>query len=119
MANGPIPAGLFVLHNCPGGDNPRCVRVDHLYLGTILDNSHDMIERGNICVGERHWEKRNPEQIQRGEQRTQHLLNDAAVRIIRADYAAGTPSAELAQRFHVAPRTIRDVIKRRTWTHVV
>lgn len=38
LANGPIPAGMFVLHHC---DNPGCGDVDHLFLGTQRDNMRD------------------------------------------------------------------------------
>ena len=40
---GDIPAGICVLHTC---DTPRCVRIDHLWLGTRRDNNHDMIAKG-------------------------------------------------------------------------
>ena len=48
MAYGPIPEGLFVLHHC---DNRRCVRPEHLFLGTANDNIQDMNAKGRARGG--------------------------------------------------------------------
>lgn len=43
IANGPVPDGLHVLHSC---DNPSCVRLAHLRLGTNKENHAERVAKG-------------------------------------------------------------------------
>ena len=105
FANGPIPDGMFVCHRC---DVPRCVNVEHLFLGTPADNNVDRDAKGRTryLAGE-----------QRGPNVTR--LTAAAVLEIRARYGGGGVSqSQLAGQYGVARTTIADVVCRRTWAHI-
>jgi hypothetical protein len=51
LINGPIPAGLDCCHHC---DNPRCVRPDHLFIGTRTDNMRDAAQKKRTMRREGH-----------------------------------------------------------------
>lgn len=51
--NGPIPAGMCVLHRC---DNRSCCNPDHLFIGTQKENIHDMHKKGR---GPRGYRRKN------------------------------------------------------------
>lgn len=57
---GEILDGLFVCHHC---DNPKCVRPDHLFLGTSDDNNKDKAKKGRARSGGETLRKLSDNQI--------------------------------------------------------
>jgi hypothetical protein len=86
IAYGDIPQGLQILHKC---DVPACVRPDHLFLGTHLDNMNDARQKGRMIDG----------------LHARRLSNDAYREIIAAPAVFGF-SAALAQKFHCSRATV-------------
>lgn len=103
-AYGLIPSGLCVLHKC---DNPPCFNVDHLFLGTKSDNTHDMMSKGR---GK--YETRN------GVDHHNSKLNEALVREIRERVARGEEHRDIGKAIGVAHSTVGRVARRETWRHV-
>lgn len=109
MEHGPLPADVQVCHHC---DNPLCVRLSHLFLGTQLDNIRDMYAK--------HREARPDIErpIPRGVEHGMHVLDDELVREIRRLAASGVPVMSLARQLGINHYTARDVLNGRTWRHV-
>jgi HNH endonuclease len=54
IENGLIPRGKFICHHC---DTPLCVRPDHLFIGTNMDNMRDAIKKGRMSPAFMRWSK--------------------------------------------------------------
>jgi hypothetical protein len=101
LDQGPIPAGLCVLHKC---DNPPCVNPKHLFIGTKKDNAQDAIAKGR-------WTQAHT--------KNRKLLTESQVRDIRQKYATGvTTFAALGKHFGVSSSTINHIVHRRNWADV-
>lgn len=111
MQYGPIPDGLWVLHNCPGGDNPSCVQPLHLWLGDHLANERDKTAKG----------RRPPLPLKRahGEGVNTARLTAAQVHTIQSRYAAGNVlQRELAAEYGITQTNVSAIVRGETWQHL-
>ncbi len=101
IEHGQIAVGLVVRHTC---DNPKCVRIDHLQLGTNRDNIDDMLAK---------------QRQRRGESHNNHRLTEAAVIEARRAYAEGESGVvDLALANGVGRATMGQAISGMTWKHL-
>ncbi len=101
LSHGNIPNGLVVCHTC---DVRNCVRPDHLWLGTQMENVQDSIKKGRHA---------------KGGQFSFAVATPDMVRAIRARYAEGqTIVTHLAHEFGVGRMVVRGIINGVTWRHV-
>jgi hypothetical protein len=94
---------LMVCHTC---DNPLCVNLDHLFIGTHDDNMRDMAMKGRL-----------PTQI--GEANPNNKLTETSVQEMRNLRKAGTNYTSIAKLYDVNIQTAIDAITAKTWRHVV
>jgi hypothetical protein len=115
-ANGPVPPGAWVLHEC---DTKLCVRPAHLHLGDRAANAAEAAERGRIASGAAHWSKRLPESRARGTHNGQAKLSTGQVLEARRRYAdGGITLRKLALEHGVSKETMRDAIRGKNWAHL-
>lgn len=94
-----VPDGLCVCHKC---DNPSCVRPDHLFIGSLIDNNHDMIDKGRY----RHPSDESINAVK---------LTEEIVIFIRGSKKSND---ELSVQFGVPSSTIYYARNRRRWKHL-
>ncbi len=100
ILNGPIDPDLDILHTC---DNPACVRLDHLKVGTHAENMADCKNKDRQAKGQRNGHaKLTPEKIEE----------------IRRKRQEGKPIAEVALEYGVSKATVSNVTKGTRWQHL-
>jgi hypothetical protein len=102
LANGSIPDGLEICHRC---DNRRCVRPDHLFLGTRRDNVRDMWAKG----------RGNP-RAPRGAAHHEAKVTPQMSADILALYERGWTVSALARQYDIDRHTVRRVLQGNHWT---
>lgn len=102
LKRGPIPEGMHVLHKC---DNPKCINIDHLFLGTPKDNAKDMRVKGREGYGT-------------GEAHSQCILSWEDVKRIREAALFGAKNRDMADAYGVHISTVWHIVSgntRRMW----
>lgn len=105
QAHGPIPDGMNVLHRC---DNRPCVNVEHLELGTHVENMRQMRERGRS--------PRSP-----GERNGRATIGESTARtvkmLLREDRERWTID-RIAEELGISRHIVADISKGKSWRHV-
>jgi len=102
LANGAVPDGLFVLHKC---DNRKCVRLEHLFLGTTQENALDAKSKGRLAR-------------LKGESNGMASLTEAKAYEIKRRALAGESPTALGREFDIVPSAVCNIKKGRRWAHL-
>lgn len=120
LHRGEIPSGLWVLHRC---DNRQCVNPGHLYLGDVIDNARDHMNRGDpYCFKLRRHitpevEARRIANMPRGaahHRAAAKITPDIAMAIFKGK---GVQRA-IADQYGVSQQTVSLIKKRRRWGYL-
>jgi len=110
ITNGAIPDGMLVCHRC---DNRKCVRPDHLFLGTDKDNHRDCRGKGRVSP------LFNTGYGSRGDRSGRARLTSEKVLYLWRVEGKERNCASLARKLGVPPDAVRNVYKGKTWRHLM
>lgn len=101
-----IPKGKVVMHLC---DNPSCINIDHLKIGTIQENNQDKKNKLRHAYGQIHPSTK---------------LTEEDVNYIRTHYVRGyknkikSNASKLAKKFKLTDQSVRNIANYKTWRHI-
>jgi len=92
----------IVMHRC---DNPPCFRYDHLVVGTLSDNTQDMISKGRQKPG-----------FSKGNRRMRTKINQDQADAIRVEYGGGgVRQVDLAEKYGISQRMVSAIVRGDSW----
>lgn len=97
--SGEDPGELFVCHHC---DNPSCINPDHLFLGTPLVNTRDMLAKGRGAVFS-------------GENNPRSRLSEAVVADVVDQIKSGKTNKEIALLLPVSHAQVSLIRLGKSW----
>lgn len=97
---GPIPKGMIIGHHC---DNKACIKIEHLFLSTPLNNSKDMVRKGRQAKGSKNGSAK---------------LNETQVKQILM-ISPEIPISAIAEKYGVHQSTIRRILNGEYWKHIL
>ena len=89
---------MVIRHQC---NNPRCININHMSIGSQADNIQDMVDAGRNCFGERHPRAK--------------LTEHEVVQILDAQNISST---KLAAKYGVTTTTISKIRNHKGWKHI-
>ncbi len=106
---GPIEEGKFVCHHC---DNPSCIEVSHLFVGTQKDNMRDCASKGRTLPQKRRIN------FTVGEDRHSAKLTQAQIEEVIRRRGAGETYAQIAVDYPISRQQISRVCRGLSWQHL-
>ena len=101
LYNGEIPDGMCICHKC---DNPACVNINHLFIGTHAENMKDRANKGRYNAV--------------GSKNTSAKLKEEDIPIIKSRIRNGETCYAIARDYGVTGETILHIKHGRNWQHV-
>lgn len=95
---GDFDPSKFVCHKC---DVPSCVNPNHLFLGDVVDNNQDKINKGREARNELHGKS---------------ILTNEQVSEVRSKFKKGVPQQKMADEYGVSFSCINQIVHNRTRT---
>lgn len=99
--HGEIPTDMLIRHKC---DNPGCINLEHLELGTHQDNMDDRANRGRIGNGIK--------------ARTAKLTEKQVLEIRKLYKTSKYTYQKLAIKYHMTKQNIGKIINKQSWKHI-
>lgn len=94
LKHGNVTEGACVLHKC---DNPKCVNIKHLFIGTQKDNIDDKVVKGRCNYA-------------RGEMLPQTTHDNELVKEIRNRYENGEFQSDIAEHLNVSRSYVCEIV---------